>query len=146
MLFLPRRNETFHPVAEVILRGKSLQAVIRYKCWLCLSGYHLFYHRSLSGQRAVKSIVVLAPVMSDYQTSCVRVSLTFYTLFDLTLKVVFDRYRKQSDSFSAFHSKVSASTQKAATKLSSQCDSGADFSQQPEPKAFFPPTTPQHII
>lgn len=39
--FLPKRNKTVHPVAEVILQGKSLQAIIRYKCWTYLSGYNL---------------------------------------------------------------------------------------------------------
>lgn len=39
--FLPKRNKTFHPMAEVILLGKSLQAIIRYKCWTYLSGYNL---------------------------------------------------------------------------------------------------------
>lgn len=39
--FLPKRNKTFHPAVEVILQGKSPQAIIRYICWTYLSGYNL---------------------------------------------------------------------------------------------------------
>lgn len=46
--FLPKRNETFHPKAEVILWGKSLQSIIRYKRSMYLRGHNLL-NRAVTG-------------------------------------------------------------------------------------------------
>lgn len=78
--FLPKRNKTFHPMAEVILLGKSLQAIIRYKCWMYLSGYnllkeavtgHLLWQRG--GEKCVlRHIVVWAPRTLDFGSVGIR--------------------------------------------------------------------------
>lgn len=68
-------------------------------------------------------------------------TLTFYTPFDSALKVIFNQFRMQSDTLYPFHDKISASThthKKSNKILPIESDSSAYFSQQPEPKPFFP--------
>lgn len=131
--FLPKRNKTFHPAVEVILQGKSPQAIIRYICWMYLSGYNLLKESvtghllwRCSGEKCVSRCIVCESVLtkkcwiievwkfgadvSKYDT------LTFYTPFSSALKIIFAQLRNQSDSHHPSPDKISASTKRWATK------------------------------
>lgn len=145
-LFSPSGTRLFTLVVEVILRGKSPGDIIRYICWTYLSGYnplkeavtgHLLWqqHGSLcfgipSSQKIVNyeraGIWLRWTSLTIYTTSCRRPKEDFCPIKEIHLIL-------------ATPPKMRLAEKKPQNINHVECDSSAYFSQQSEPKPFFPP-------